>query len=49
MKLLGNKTEEKAGKLFLQELPYFNFRGNLALCPGQVNTSISTPASIGET
>ena len=43
MKLRRNKTEEKARKLLLQELPYFNFRGNLALCHGQLNTSISTP------
>ena len=35
MKLRQNYTEEKAGKLLLQELPYFNFRGNLALSHGK--------------
>ena len=42
MKLRRNKTEQKAGKLLLQELPYFNFRRNLAHCRGQFYTSIST-------
>ena len=36
MKLRQNYTEEKAGKLSLQEPPYFNFRGNLALSHGKV-------------
>ena len=26
-----NKTEERASKILLRELPYFNFRGTLAL------------------
>ena len=41
MKLRRNKTEERASKLLLRELPYFNFRGNLALYHGQFNNSIS--------
>ena len=41
MKLRCNKNEERAGKLLLKELPYFNFRGCLALCHGQFNSSIS--------
>ena len=41
MKLRRNKTEERVGKLLLCELPYFNFRGNLALCHEQSNNSIS--------
>jgi len=40
MKLRRNKNEERAGKLLLKELPYFNFRGCLALCHGQFNSSI---------
>ena len=36
-----NKPEERASKLLLRELPYFNFRGNLALYHGQFNNSIS--------
>ena len=41
MKLRRNKNEERAGKLLLKELPYFSFRGCLALCHGQFNSSIS--------
>ena len=41
MKLRRNKNEERAGKLLLKELPYFNFRGCLAQCHGQFNSSIS--------
>ena len=41
MKLRRNKTEERASKLLLCELPYFNFRGNLALYHEQSNNSIS--------
>ena len=41
MKLCRNKTEERAGKLLLRELPYFSFRGSLALYHGQFNNSIS--------
>ena len=40
MKLRRNKSEERASKLLLSELPYFNFRGNLALYHGQFNNSI---------
>ena len=40
MKLRRNKNEERAGKLLLKELPYFNFRGRLALCHGQFNSLI---------
>ena len=41
MKLRRNKNEERAGKLLLKELPYFDFRGCLAQCHGQFNSSIS--------
>lgn len=41
MKLRRNKPDEKASKLLLRELPYSNFRGNLALYHGQFNNSIS--------
>ena len=41
MKLRRNKTEERASKLLLRGLPYFNFSGNLALHHGQFNNSIS--------
>ena len=40
MKLRRNKNKERANKLLLKELPYFNFRGCLALCHGQFNSSI---------
>ena len=42
MKLRRNKSEERASKLLLSELPYFNFRGNLAFYHGQFNNSIPT-------
>ena len=42
MKLRRNKSEERARKLLLSELPYFNFRGNLAFYQGQFNKSIPT-------
>lgn len=38
-----NKNEERDGKLLLKELPYFNFRGCLAQCHKQFNSSISAP------
>ena len=41
MKLRRDKTEERASKLLLRELPFFSFRGNLALYHGQFNNSIS--------
>ena len=41
MELRLNKNEESAGKLLLKELPYFHFRGCLALCHGQFNSLIS--------
>ena len=41
MKLRRNKNEERASKLLLKELPYFNFTGCLELCHGQLNSSIS--------
>lgn len=41
MKLRRNKNEERASKLLLKELPYFNFTGCLELCHGQFNSSIS--------
>ena len=41
MKLRRNKPDERASKLLLRELPYSNFRGNLALYHGQFNNSIS--------
>ena len=40
MKLRRNKSEERANKLLFSELPYFNFRGNLAFYHGQFNNSI---------
>ena len=40
MKLRRNKLEERANKLLFSELPYFNFRGNLAFYHGQFNNSI---------
>ena len=33
-------SEERANKLLFSELPYFNFRGNLAFYHGQFNNSI---------
>ena len=42
MKLRRNKSEERASKLLLNELPYINFRGNLAFYHGQFNNSIPT-------
>ena len=41
MKFRRNKTEERASKLLLREVPYFNYGGNLALYHGQFNKSIS--------
>lgn len=40
MKLRHNNNEERAGKLLLKELPYFNFRSCLALCHRQFDSSI---------
>ena len=40
MKLRRSKLEERANKLLFSELPYFNFRGNLAFYHGQFNNSI---------
>jgi len=40
VKLRRNKNKERADKLLLKELPYFNFRGSLALCHGRYNSSI---------
>ena len=40
MKLRRNKSEERANKLLSSELPYFNFRGNLAFYHGQFNNLI---------
>ena len=37
-----NKVQEKAQRSSLKELPYFTFRGNLALFHGQFNNSVST-------
>ena len=48
MKLHGNKTEERASKLLLSELPYFNFRGNLVLYHELCNNSISLIGGQGE-
>lgn len=41
MKFHRNKTEERASKLLLWELPYFIFTGNLALYHRQFKNSIS--------
>ena len=40
MKLQRNKSEERANKLLSSELPYFNFRDNLAFYHRQFNNSI---------
>lgn len=40
MKLRSNKSEARAKKILFSELPYFDFRGNLAFYHGQFNNSV---------
>ena len=40
METRRNKPKEKAAKLLIKELPFYNFRGDLASCLGQFNISI---------
>ena len=43
-----NKVQEKAQRSTLKELPYFTFRGNLALFHGQFNNSVSTTSQLSK-
>ena len=40
MKTRRIKSKEKAAKLLLKELPFYNFRGDLVSCLGQFNNLI---------
>ena len=37
----STKQQQKLNKSLLKDLPYFNFRGNLALAHGQFNNSVN--------
>ena len=38
----STKQQQKLNKSLLKDLPYFNFRGNLALAHGQFNNSVNS-------
>ena len=48
MKAQRNKSIEKYGKTVLNELPYYNYTGNLALHLGRLATQLVAPHYLGE-